>query len=90
MAAVNQYRLIFASKWDFSRKLAIAGRDCHGLTRWDGPRPMLATTAFHAERTFTNIHRWTAMDRGGQFAAMERPEAPAVEIREFFRPLRRR
>src|SRR5215204_7161014 len=30
------------TRWsqDFSRKLAIAGGDCHGLTRWDGPRPM--------------------------------------------------
>ena len=28
------------------------------------------------------------MDRGGHFAAMERPEELAAEIREFFRPLR--
>ena len=48
----------------------------------DLPMTMWATA------TFTNIHRWTAMDRGGHFAAMERPEELAAEIREFFRPLR--
>jgi len=52
------------------------------------PREILRPPRSIAERTFTNIHRWTAMDRGGHFAAMERPEALAVEIREFFRPLR--
>jgi hypothetical protein len=30
------------------------------------------------------------MPRGGHFAALERPEALANEVREFFRPLRRR
>ena len=52
------------------------------------PREILRPPRSIAEPTFTNIHRWTAMDRGGHFAAMERPEALAVEIREFFRPLR--
>jgi hypothetical protein len=28
------------------------------------------------------------MPRGGHFAAMEQPEALAVELRAFFRPLR--
>jgi pimeloyl-ACP methyl ester carboxylesterase len=28
--------------------------------------------------------------RGGHFAALEQPEALANEVREFFRPLRRR
>ena len=41
-----------------------------------------------ATRTYTDIRRWTVMSRGGHFAAMEQPEALAVEIREFFRPLR--
>jgi microsomal epoxide hydrolase len=52
------------------------------------PREILRPPRSIAERTFTNIHRWTAMDRGGHFAAMERPEELAAEIREFFRPLR--
>lgn len=41
-----------------------------------------------AERTFTNIQRWSVMPRGGHFAAMEQPGALAAEIREFYRPLR--
>jgi pimeloyl-ACP methyl ester carboxylesterase len=40
-----------------------------------------------AERGF-NIQRWTAMPRGGHFAAMEQPGLLAQDIREFFRPLR--
>ena len=35
-----------------------------------------------------NIARWTAMPRGGHFAAMEQPELLAQDIREFFRSLR--
>lgn len=41
-----------------------------------------------AERTFTDIRRWSTMPRGGHFAAMEQPEALADEIRAFYRPLR--
>jgi pimeloyl-ACP methyl ester carboxylesterase len=52
------------------------------------PREILRPPRSIAEQTFTNIHRWTAMDRGGHFAAMEQPEELAAEIREFFRPLR--
>jgi pimeloyl-ACP methyl ester carboxylesterase len=40
-----------------------------------------------AERGF-NITRWTAMPKGGHFAAMEQPELLARDIREFFRTLR--
>lgn len=35
-----------------------------------------------------NIARWTEMPRGGHFPAAEEPELLAVELREFFRPLR--
>ncbi len=41
-----------------------------------------------AEKTYTNIQRWTEMKKGGHFAAMEQPAALAEEIQEFFRPLR--
>ena len=41
-----------------------------------------------AERTYTNIQRWTEMPAGGHFAAMEQPVALAKEIQAFFRPLR--
>ncbi|HWZ45215.1 MAG TPA: epoxide hydrolase [Candidatus Saccharimonadales bacterium] len=40
-----------------------------------------------AERGY-NIARWTAMPRGGHFAAMEQPGLLAQDLREFFRPLR--
>ena len=40
-----------------------------------------------AERVY-NIQRWTRMERGGHFAALEQPDALAADIREFFRPLR--
>jgi len=37
-----------------------------------------------------NIVRWTAMPKGGHFAAMEQPELLAQDLREFFHPLRQR
>jgi len=52
------------------------------------PREIVRPPRSVAERTFTDIRRWTVMPRGGHFAAMEQPEALAKEIREFFRPLR--
>ncbi len=39
------------------------------------------------ERVF-DVTRWTAMPRGGHFAALEQPELLATDIRAFFRPLR--
>ena len=42
-----------------------------------------------AQRTYTDIQRWSVMPRGGHFAAMEQPQALADEIRAFYRPLRR-
>jgi pimeloyl-ACP methyl ester carboxylesterase len=41
-----------------------------------------------AERTYTNLQRWTTMPRGGHFAALEAPELLVEDIRAFFRPLR--
>ena len=41
-----------------------------------------------AERTYTDIRRWTRDGEGGHFAALEQPEALAAEVRAFFRPLR--
>lgn len=35
-----------------------------------------------------DLHRFTVMDRGGHFPAMENPEGLVEEIRAFFRPLR--
>jgi pimeloyl-ACP methyl ester carboxylesterase len=51
------------------------------------PREILIPPRAWAERVY-NIQRWTIMDRGGHFAALEQPDALAEDIREFFRPLR--
>jgi hypothetical protein len=37
-----------------------------------------------------DIRRFTVMDRGGHFPAMENPEGLVEEVRAFFRPLRDR
>jgi hypothetical protein len=34
------------------------------------------------------IVRWTGFEEGGHFAAVEKPELPAGDVRDFFRPLR--
>jgi pimeloyl-ACP methyl ester carboxylesterase len=52
------------------------------------PRELIRPPRSVAERVFTNIQRWTTMERGGHFAAMEQPDALAAEIRAAFRPLR--
>ena len=52
------------------------------------PREILRPPRSVAERTFSDIRRWSVMARGGHFAAMEQPEALAQEIRAFYRPLR--
>lgn len=41
-----------------------------------------------AEHMYSDIRRWTVMERGGHFAALEQPEALAGEIQAFFRDLR--
>jgi microsomal epoxide hydrolase len=52
------------------------------------PREILRAPRSLAERTYTNLQRWTVMSRGGHFAAMEEPDALADDARAFFRPLR--
>jgi len=52
------------------------------------PREILRPPRSLAERSFTDIRRWSAMPRGGHFAAMEQPDSLAREIRAFFAPLR--
>ena len=36
----------------------------------------------------SSFQRWTAMPRGGHFAALEEPTLLAEDIRAFFRPMR--
>jgi pimeloyl-ACP methyl ester carboxylesterase len=52
------------------------------------PKEILRPPRSFAERLYANIQRWTVMEKGGHFAALEQPEALAREIRAFFRPLR--
>ena len=52
------------------------------------PKEILRPPRSFAERLYTNIQRWTVMEKGGHFAALEQPEPLAREIRAFFRPLR--
>jgi microsomal epoxide hydrolase len=53
------------------------------------PREILRPPRSLAERTYTDIRRWSVMPRGGHFSALEQPEALADDVRGFFRPLRR-
>jgi pimeloyl-ACP methyl ester carboxylesterase len=52
------------------------------------PKEIIVPPRSIAERTYTNIQRWTEMDKGGHFAAMEQPAALAADIQAFFRGLR--
>ena len=52
------------------------------------PKEILRPPRSVAERMYTDIRRWTVMQKGGHFAALEQPAALVKEIRSFFRPLR--
>jgi pimeloyl-ACP methyl ester carboxylesterase len=52
------------------------------------PKEILRPPRSAASRVYTDIRRWSVMDKGGHFAALEQPQALAQEIRAFFRPLR--
>ncbi|SHN69862.1 epoxide hydrolase family protein [Bradyrhizobium erythrophlei] len=51
------------------------------------PREILRPPRSIAERVFKNIRRWSVMEKGGHFAALEQPELLAHEVRAFFREL---
>jgi pimeloyl-ACP methyl ester carboxylesterase len=51
------------------------------------PKEILSPPRSLTERTYTDIRRWSVMQKGGHFAALEQPEALAREIREFFKAL---
>ena len=52
------------------------------------PKEILTPPRSLAEKTYTDIRRWTVMPRGGHFAALEQPELLAQDIIEFFMNLR--
>jgi microsomal epoxide hydrolase len=48
------------------------------------PREILIPPRSLAEKTYTNIRRWTKMPKGGHFAALEQPAALADDVVAFF------
>jgi pimeloyl-ACP methyl ester carboxylesterase len=58
-----------------------------GVALFTQDLPPNTSTRWIAE--YFNLQRLTKVDRGGHFAAAERPEAIVEELRAFFRPLRR-
>jgi pimeloyl-ACP methyl ester carboxylesterase len=50
------------------------------------PKEILRPPRSVAAKTYTDIRRWSAMKKGGHFAALEQPEALAAEVVEFFKP----
>jgi microsomal epoxide hydrolase len=51
------------------------------------PREILRPPRSVAEKTYTDIRRWSVMPNGGHFAALEQPEALASEVCAFFHNL---
>ena len=51
------------------------------------PKEILSPPRVLAEKTYTDIRRWTRFEKGGHFAALEQPEALAREVRAFFAAL---
>lgn len=52
------------------------------------PKEILRPPRSLAEKTYTDIRRWSVMQKGGHFAALEQPNALAREVVEFFAALR--
>jgi pimeloyl-ACP methyl ester carboxylesterase len=48
------------------------------------PKEILRPPRSLAAKTYTDIRRWSVMQKGGHFAALETPEVLAREISEFF------
>jgi microsomal epoxide hydrolase len=51
------------------------------------PKEILKPPRSLAEQTYTNIQRWSVMQKGGHFAALEQPHALLGEVVAFFRSL---
>ena len=52
------------------------------------PKEIFRASRRWAERRFTDIRHWNELDRGGHFAAFERPDTFVDEVRTFFRHVR--
>jgi microsomal epoxide hydrolase len=51
------------------------------------PKEIVRPPRSLAEKTYTDIRRWTRMPKGGHFAALEQPAALAAEVERFLTPL---
>ena len=51
------------------------------------PREILRPPRSLAAKTYTDIRRWSVMQKGGHFAALEQPDALAQEVVEYFKSL---
>jgi epoxide hydrolase len=49
------------------------------------PKEIIRTPRSWAERVYTDLRYWNELDRGGHFAALERPDVFVEEVRSAFR-----
>ena len=52
------------------------------------PRELFRPSRRWADRHYSDIRRWTEMEPGGHFAALEQPDALLTEIRASFAEFR--
>ncbi len=52
------------------------------------PKEIIPSSPRWASAFYPDIRRWTVMDEGGHFAALEQPESFVDDVRAFFRELR--
>ena len=52
------------------------------------PREIVPAPRSWCEKVYTDIRRWTEVEKGGHFAAFEQPEIFVREVRDAFRPFR--
>lgn len=71
------------AKWPIPRE----GRIAAPFGYAEFPNEIMKPPRSVAEAQY-DIRRWSVMDKGGHFAALEQPAALAHEVRAFFRPLR--
>jgi pimeloyl-ACP methyl ester carboxylesterase len=87
----------FLPYYDFANASALTWIK-EGVKKWTGSSQVPAAFALFPKdignpprewaQRFFNVRRWTEMERGGHFAAMEEPELLVADIRAWFREFR--